>query len=322
MIDSLLTLKCKLVKVGLTESYTNTARSAPLTTSDMDLLDIIYQTLYNANEKTQMLASTPTAFWKILVNSFFEKSSSNIYHTLFYRIVCLTLAINYEPTLIVLVRKQSLITRLIDEYQDKKRITGKSAGDGLFKQEEDADRFLSLSKETRGFILLILNQLRLMADARHSDLISRIISVHPRYQEFLPTLRKDTLAQTEPIYAWKLEACPRPPAHLGPTPPIQAVHFSPYSGTLPLMSNANDNDDASGIDLGSDFAFCLGFKETEKGTETPYEYLSRRNSDYSSSQSTNEGFPMDIIWGESLTANDEDDSDGSSKSKSNKKKRR
>ncbi|CEP06908.1 hypothetical protein [Parasitella parasitica] len=266
---------------------------APLTTSDLDLLDIIYQTLYNANEKTQMLASTPPAFWKILVNSFFEKASSNIYHTLFYRIVCLTLAINYEPTLIVLVRKQSLITRMIDAYQDRSKIT-----------------------ETRGFILLILNQLRLMADAHHSDLISRIIAVHPRYQEFLPTLRKDTLAQTETIYTWKLEACPRPPAHLGPTPPIQSVHFSPYNGTLPLMSNANDNDDASGIDLGSDFAYCLGFKETERGTETPHDYLSRRNSDYSSSQSTNEGFPMDIIWGESLTANDsqnEDESDSSSK---------
>lgn len=90
----------------------------------MDLLDIIYQTLYNANEKTQMLASTPSAFWKILVNSFFEKSSSNIYHTLFYRLVCLTLAINYEPTLIVLVRKQSLITRLIEAYQDRERVTG------------------------------------------------------------------------------------------------------------------------------------------------------------------------------------------------------
>jgi hypothetical protein len=92
----------------------------------MDLLDIIYQTLFNANEKTQMLASTPSAFWKILVNSFFEKSSSNIYHTLFYRIVCLTLAINYEPTLVVLVRKQSLITRMIEEYQDKNRVTGKN----------------------------------------------------------------------------------------------------------------------------------------------------------------------------------------------------
>lgn len=104
--------------------HSNT-HSTPLTTSDMDLLDIIYQTLYNANEKTEMLASTPSAFWRILVNSFFEKSASNIYHTLFYRIICLTLAINYEPTLVVLVRKQSLITRLIDEYQDKKRITGK-----------------------------------------------------------------------------------------------------------------------------------------------------------------------------------------------------
>lgn len=195
----------------------------------MDLLDIIYQTLYNTNEKTQMLASTPFAFWKILVNSFFEKSSSNIYHTLFYRIVCLTLSINYEPTLTVLVRKQHLITRLIDTYEDKQHVT-----------------------ETRGFILLILNQLRLMADARHSPLISRTISFHPRFHEFLPTLRSHTLAQLEPIYNWKLEACPRPPAHLGPTPPIQAVHFSPYAGTLTLMSNANDHDEASGIDLGSD----------------------------------------------------------------------
>jgi hypothetical protein len=105
---------------------THSTKTDPLTTSDMDLLDIIYQTLYNANEKTEMLASTPSAFWRILVNSFFEKSSSNIYHTLFYRIVCLTLAINYEPTLVVLVRKQSLITRLIEEYQDKKRITGRA----------------------------------------------------------------------------------------------------------------------------------------------------------------------------------------------------
>lgn len=112
--------------------------------------------------------------------------------------------------------------------------------------------------ETRGFILLILNQLRLMADASHSDLISRIIADHPRFQEFLPTLRKDTLAQTEPIYTWKLEACPRPPAHLGPTPPIQAIHFSPYAGTLPLMTNMNEHDsEASGIDLGSDCKFFV-----------------------------------------------------------------
>lgn len=91
-----------------------------------------------------------------------------------------------------------------------------------------------------------------MADASHSDLISRIIAVHPKYREFLPTLREDTMAQTKSIYNWKLEACPTPPPHLGPTPPIQAIHFSPYSGTIPLMTNATDHDEASGIDLGSD----------------------------------------------------------------------
>jgi hypothetical protein len=95
-----------------------------------------------------------------------------------------------------------------------------------------------------------------MADAHHSELITRIVADHPRFQEFLPTLRKQTLAQTEHIYSWKLDACPRPPAHLGPSPPIQVVHFSPYTGTLPLMSNAADNDEASGIDLGSDCKTC------------------------------------------------------------------
>ena len=55
-------------------------------------------------------------------------------------------------------------------------------------------------------------------------------------------------------------------------------------------------------------AFCLGFKETEHGIETPYEYLSRRNSEHSMSSYASHpsiqesGFPMDGLWGESLTA--------------------
>ncbi|KAI8983435.1 hypothetical protein BDB01DRAFT_790752 [Pilobolus umbonatus] len=287
----------------ITDHPSATTKSCPLTASDMDLLDIFYQTLYNANDKTQMLASTPNTFWKLLVNSFFEKSSSNIYHTLFYRIICLTLSINHEPTFIVLIRKQSLITRLIDTYESNQ------------------------PTDTRGFILLILNQLRLMAEAHHSDLITRIILGHPRYLTFLPTLRKHTLAQIEPIYTWKLEACPRPPAHLGPSPPIQCIHFSPYAGSIPLMSNIADTDETAGIDLGSDYAFCLGFKETAKEIDPPYEYLSRRNSghsDYSySSQPVNDGFPMDIIWGESLTADDEVvPTPSTSKSKKKKKKKK
>jgi hypothetical protein len=79
----------------------------------------------------------------------------------------------------------------------------------------------------------------------------------------------------------------------------------------------------------------LGFKEGPKGTETPYDQLSRRNSihsDYSfSSHSNNNEFPMDIIWGESLTSNSADESSSSSsssssgsnnKSSNNKKKKK
>lgn len=73
-------------------------------------------------------------------------------------------------------------------------------------------------------------------------------------------------------------------------------------------------------------AYCLGFKEGPKGSETPY-YLSRRNSnhsDYSLSSQSNQdtGFPMDIIWGESLTASATDEEETPVTKKKNKKKKK
>jgi hypothetical protein len=67
----------------------------------------------------------------------------------------------------------------------------------------------------------------------------------------------------------------------------------------------------------------LGFKETAKGTETPYGYLSRRNSD--------NDFPMDIIWGSedltpspspSASSSSSSSSGTSTKSKNKKKKKK
>ncbi|ORE21605.1 hypothetical protein BCV71DRAFT_241504 [Rhizopus microsporus] len=218
----------------------------PLTTSDIDLLEIVYQILYNINEKPQMLASIHVDFWNILVNSFFEKS-----------IFCLILSINDEHTLKAVIEKPY----------------------------------------TRGYILLMLNHLRLMADSQQSKFITRTVASHAGLREFLPTLRNDTLTQLQHIYTWKLDACPRPPAHIGPSPPIQVTHFSPYAGTIPLMSNMADSGQ-DGIDLGSD---CdLGFSdavEREEGFETPG-YLSRRNSDQSLSSTQSEsGQPtVDIVF--------------------------
>lgn len=47
--------------------------SRPLTLADMDLLDIFYQSLSDASDQIQALDAVPVAFWKMLVNSFFEK---------------------------------------------------------------------------------------------------------------------------------------------------------------------------------------------------------------------------------------------------------
>lgn len=51
-------------------------------------------------------------------------STCNMYHTLFYRIFRLVLRINHERPLNILIRKQKLLTRLIDTYQDKLQHTG------------------------------------------------------------------------------------------------------------------------------------------------------------------------------------------------------
>lgn len=56
------------------KQMTKTLYRYPLTTSDIDLIEIIYQILFNINEKSQMLASIHTEFWDVLVHSFFEKS--------------------------------------------------------------------------------------------------------------------------------------------------------------------------------------------------------------------------------------------------------
>lgn len=43
--------------------------------------------------------------------------------------------------------------------------------------------------DNRGFILLILNHLRLSADADDTTFVHRMVTLHPRFQEFLPVLR-------------------------------------------------------------------------------------------------------------------------------------
>ncbi|KAI7883207.1 hypothetical protein K492DRAFT_205611, partial [Lichtheimia hyalospora FSU 10163] len=230
--------------------------------SHMAILDIIYSTLSDASDQETVLDAVPDAFWKMYIDLFFEKTTSSIYHTMFYKIFYLLLSINYEPILSTILQEHDLITRMIQSYDKGK------------------------APESRGFVLLMLNHLRLKSDADDSGLVHRIMSSHQQYKEFLPTLRSDTLAQTETKYAWKLDTCARPAPHLGPTPPLRfSLMYTSYNAaTLPLMGAGEpepmDDASSSGIDLGSDFAYCLGFDHSSRhdGGELQSNYHSRRNS--------------------------------------------
>ncbi|KAI8067561.1 regulator of Vps4 activity in the MVB pathway-domain-containing protein [Gongronella butleri] len=224
------------------------SKQLPLTVSDMDLLDTIYALLGIA--PTSLIDKIPTQFWRIVVNSFFEKKTSTIYHTMFFRLIYLAVSLQHDPLIVVLIRRQKLITRMIDLYEDKMEAT-----------------------DVRGFILLILNYLRLMTDAEKTGVLHRIVSSHPRFVEFLPTLRSETMAQLQFKYKWNLSSSPRPPIYLGPCPPIRPSQFASYTPTLQLTGGDHD---VSGIDLGSDFAYCLGFDHAKgEGYETPRANLSR-----------------------------------------------
>ncbi|KAI8335041.1 hypothetical protein BC941DRAFT_472337 [Chlamydoabsidia padenii] len=239
-----------LCSVISNDRHSVSSKQLPLTLYDMDLLDIIYSTLPHIKNKTGLIDAIPTAFWRIVVNSFFEKrqvldrdqnteghhlTTSSIYHALFYRIFCLVLDLRYEPLIIILIRQQKLVTRMIDLYEDT-------------KQQID----------TRGYILLVLNYLRLMTDAEPTGVLHRIMTNHPRYCEFLPKLRKDTLAQIRFNYTWKLDSCPRPPTHIGPSPPIRSPPYSSFTPTLQLTEDVGENKDLrGGIDLGSDCKYIL-----------------------------------------------------------------
>ncbi|CAO3592213.1 unnamed protein product [Absidia cylindrospora] len=297
----------ELCSVIANDRQSHSSKQIPLTVYDLDLLDIIYLTLPNIRDKPELIDAIPNAFWRIVVNSFFEKSTSSIYHTLFYRIFCLVIGLQHDPLTLILIRRQKLLTRMIDVYEDK-----------------------TLQSDTRGYILLMLNYLRLMGDTAPTGTIRRIISDHPRYCEFLPTLRSDTIAKIKFNYTWKLDSCPRPPVHIGPSPPVRLPPYSTYTPTLQLTGGLGETDEAHGIDLGSDYAYCMGFDQAsrpEDGYETPMGNLSRRtslhsisSSDSLSSMDTNNntnGF-ADLMWGESLTADEPDDT----KKKRTKKKKR
>ncbi|KAI7860645.1 hypothetical protein BDC45DRAFT_562851 [Circinella umbellata] len=289
----------------------------------VELLEVIYHSLSDAPDKEKVLDALPGGFWKLFADLFFEKSSSSIFLTVYYKIFVLLVNINYEQAISCFLEKQNFIARIIDLYENKTQNT-----------------------DARGHILLILNHLRLTSDSKKNGIVYQILKSNSQYQHFLPTLRTDTQAQTDASYKWKLDTCPRPAPHLGPVPPLRpSVMFSAYnSATLPLFGAIIDNhmDEVNGIDLGSDFAYCLGFDDTDDQLSEMVNsstFQSRRTSLHSESgddsyySSDNDSrpsspnnliddphFPCDLVF-ESLTPEEPDEPVMDAKKKKKKKKK-
>ncbi|KAI9282780.1 regulator of Vps4 activity in the MVB pathway-domain-containing protein [Sporodiniella umbellata] len=260
----------------------------PLLLSDIEIIGIMFYVFSNMNEqKTQMLASINIDFWKILVHSFFEKSSNNVYHTLFYRILVLLISSCDETTMASIISETRLIERLVCVCQNE----FSKSGEGYI---HSIQTYLHQKQDNRGHSLLILNHLRLISDAHKPISIANIINSNTCYQSFLSSLKENTITQIRPHDIWKLDG-PRPTAHIGPSPPVQVTRFSPYTGVGPLNSTVDDIKRYS-IELGSEFASSLGFDVAieKEDPKTHSKHLPRRNSDQSvsSSQSSESDYQL------------------------------
>ncbi|CAO3668698.1 unnamed protein product [Umbelopsis vinacea] len=268
-------------------------RRTSLKLPDLDMLEIVYETIRNSDFGVKALVNLAPAFWKLLVQSFFELSHHNIFHNIFYKFFCLVLETHHGPTLRVFIRKQQLITRMIDVYQDKSQDTS-----------------------NRGHILLMLNHLRLAADAEPHSEVAQLVIKHPRFISFVPTLREETIRQISPLTEWPLALGQRPAPHIGPSPPLRSSSLTPYGVTLPLSNNADDHMQIEefGIDLGSRWFDHDAIVIPESRPISPSEFSSRRTSLHSesgeSTQSETESSAADssgidlndpLFWGGSLT---------------------
>jgi len=175
----------------------------PFTASRLQLLEILYELVRPraafssaATEKTQdghpaspLMAAKYTQAdydklaalyqlvpWRILVNWFFEYPQNNAFHALFYKLVDVVLKTKIPATLKTVLGKSGLVGRLIEAYGDVKRV------------------------EQRGFIILLLNAIRLAADKDDQDATSlhyvrSVLTGAPGWEEFEKELRSVTEGQ-------------------------------------------------------------------------------------------------------------------------------
>jgi len=190
-------------------------------------LEVIYEAIRELDDITEPLHCLTPSLWKVMIDWFFEFQYNNVYHAIFYKLVVTVIKSNDTQSLKNLLTKPKLLGRMISHY-----LANPNSG-------------------CHGYIMLICNVLRLTADSqRPTDYIPSMLVSHHGWNEFLPKLRADTMVQVE-ITVEDDPAFQRPLPHVGPLTITQE-----NDDMISFLARILKPGD---IDLGSQFAYSLGF---------------------------------------------------------------
>ncbi|GAB9465129.1 hypothetical protein Gpo141_00002547 [Globisporangium polare] len=158
--------------------------------------------------------------WRVLVTWFFEYSHNNLYHAAFYQLLFIALRTDNQATLEALVKKQKLVTSLIEHFRS----------DGV-------------GASNRGYILQCCNAIRLQAASQSPDAFLRnFLQSHTTWRNFEPELREITGLACVSGLGFHVPQMSRPGGY--------------QKDSWQLLGS---DDEESGIDHGSEFARSLGF---------------------------------------------------------------
>jgi hypothetical protein len=173
------------------------------------MVDVVVDLLTN---DPALLDEVPPFAWRVLSTWFLEHSHNSLYQGLFMRAVRQAIMVNHETSLRILFSKYKFLTKMLAHYESPEL------------------------SDARGFILLLLNTMRLKADLLEpSSYLRHFLTSHDLWRQFVPTLRAHTLIQTR--------------------------KFADMADEFMLDDDDEDDEDDEGIDLGSAYARSLGFEE-------------------------------------------------------------
>ncbi|KAI1306467.1 hypothetical protein EDD11_004737 [Mortierella claussenii] len=231
------------------------------------LLDSVYHCLNDVKDEPSLLESIPEVFWTTLVDSFFQFRFNNAFHVQFYKLFRVVLYSEQATVFDRFFVRTNFVSRLIEHYGTAAQPTG-----------------------SRGYIILILNCIRLSADvevqqqkeqeqegAVEADpqegfisptFWSDLLRASPDWPGFQETLRSATLEQTRDT------SCDMAPglrfqfAPLQSRQPNEAPLTKRHIGIPGISARGND-----GIDLGSQYGNSLGFGVPMKYDRAAYEEI-------------------------------------------------